>query len=308
MTLPAPTHQTISYLARRFAEVGIRPYARHGQNFLIDLNLQKLIVDSAGLTPDDVVLEVGTGTGALTALAAERAAAVVTVEIDERLYQLAREELLGMPNVVMVFRDALADKSHMAPEVIDAVSKALAAAEGRKLKLVANLPYSVATPVIANLLASPIVPAAMTVTIQKELGDRLMAAPGTKDYGALSIWVQSQCRVELVRSLPPSVFWPRPKVTSSVMQITLAPDLRGRITDLAFFHDFVRSLFTLRRKFLRGALVGSWKGRLDKAAIDRALASAELDPEGRAEQLDVPAVLRLSAAMQAEVAKVGEAE
>ena len=159
---------------------------------------------------------------------------------------------------------------------------------------------------IANLLASPIVPTAMTVTIQKELGDRMMAAPGSKDYGALSIWVQSQCRVELVRSLPPSVFWPRPKVTSSVMQITLDPELRGRINDLAFFHDFVRSLFTLRRKFLRGALVGSWKGKLDKAAIDRALASAELDPEGRAEQLDVPAVLRLSAAMQAEVAKAGE--
>ena len=93
---------------------------------------------------------------------------------------------------------------------------------------------------IANLLASPIVPRSMTVTIQKELADRITAQPGTKDYGALSVWVQSQCRVELVRVLPPSVFWPRPKVTSAIIHIEVDDAKRRRIADLAFFHDFVR--------------------------------------------------------------------
>ncbi len=190
--------------------------------------------------------------------------------------------------------DALRNKSHLNPEVIAAVEHQLAAVPDRRLKLVANLPYSVATPVMANLLSSSIVPHSMTVTVQKEVADRLAAPPATKDYGALSIWFQSQCHVEIVRTLPPSVFWPRPKVTSAIVHILVDPALRDRISDRAMFHDFVRSLFLHRRKFLRGVLVSALKGRLDKPAVDELLAAAEVNPECRAEQLDVPTILRLA--------------
>ncbi len=297
MSGPA-SHQSISYLGRRFAETGIRLNHRHGQNFLIDLNLLRLIAESAHLAPNDVVLEVGTGTGALTALAAKAAAAVVTVEIDRQLYQLAREELIEFSNITMLQLDALRSKSQFAPQVIETVQQHLAAAPGRRFKLVANLPYSVATPIIANLLASPIVPHSMTVTIQKELADRIAAAPATKDYGALAIWIQSQCRVELVRTLPPSVFWPRPKVTSAILHIELDPELRGRIPNLGFFHDFVRSLFLHRRKFLRSVLISALKGELDKPEVDAVLEETGLSPELRAEQLDVDTMLRLSEAVR----------
>jgi 16S rRNA (adenine1518-N6/adenine1519-N6)-dimethyltransferase len=286
--------QTISYLARRLAATGIRPTARHGQNFLIDQNLLRLIVERAELDNRDVVLEVGTGTGALTALVAPRVAAVVTVEISEALYQLAGEELMGLANVVMLRADALANKSRLNPAVVVAVGQQLAIDASRRLKLVANLPYNVATPVIANLLCSSIVPHSMTVTVQKEVADRIVARPGTKDYGALGVWVQSQCRVELVRTLPPSVFWPRPKVTSAIVHIALDEQLRGRIADLTFFHGFVRALFLHRRKFLRSVLAAALKGRLDKPAIDQILAQGRFEGECRAEQLDPETILRLA--------------
>src|SRR6187401_2360408 len=191
--------QTKSFLLARFREMGIRPATRHGQNFLIDLNLVELIIDSAELTSDDVVLEVGTGTGSLTAMMAERAAAVVTVEIDAHLFELASEQLYDLPNVTMLRLDALRNKNTIDDRVMDAVGEHLAAAPGRKLKLVANLPYNIATPVLSNLLLARHVPHSMTVTIQKELADRIIAPPSTKDYSALSVWIQSQCMGEIVR-------------------------------------------------------------------------------------------------------------
>ncbi|MGD9722483.1 MAG: 16S rRNA (adenine(1518)-N(6)/adenine(1519)-N(6))-dimethyltransferase RsmA [Pirellulales bacterium] len=298
MPTPTSSKQTISYLTRRLAEVGIEPLARHGQNFLIDLNLLRLLADSAQLEPHDVVLEVGTGTASLTTLMAPRVAAVVTVEIDSRFAQLAREELLGHTNVVLLEQDALAGKHRIDARVLDAVQAQLSADPQRRFKLAANLPYSVATPIIANLLTTDIVPQSMTVTVQKEVADRIAARPGTKDYSALSVWIQSQCQVELVRILPPGVFWPRPKVHSAIVRIVLDEARRRAIPDLAFFHDFARSIFMHRRKYLRGVLLAAWKERLSKPGIDRVLADSGLDPQCRADQLDVPALLRLSAAVQ----------
>jgi 16S rRNA (adenine1518-N6/adenine1519-N6)-dimethyltransferase len=244
-------HQTLSFLRRRFEEAGIRPRTRYGQNFLIDLNLQQLLLDTARLGPDDVMLEVGTGTGSLTALAAARAAAVVTVEIDRDLFRLAGEALHGLENVTMLQLDALRNKNRLNPALLDAVREHVAASPGRQLKLVANLPYNVATPVLSNLLATDDPPRTMTATIQKELADRIVARPSTKDYGALSIWMQSQCRVKIVRVMPPAAFWPRPKVTSAIVHVVLDDALRGRIPDRRYFHDFIRAMFFHRRKFLR---------------------------------------------------------
>src|SRR5919106_3525670 len=142
------TRQTKTFLIERFREMGIRPATRHGQNFLIDLNLQGLIVDAAELTDQDVVLEVGTGTGALTSLVAERAAAVVTVEIDRHLFELASELLIDHPNVTMLHTDALKNKNRFSPQLVEAVGQQLSAAPGRRLKVVANLPDNIATPVL----------------------------------------------------------------------------------------------------------------------------------------------------------------
>jgi 16S rRNA (adenine1518-N6/adenine1519-N6)-dimethyltransferase len=296
--------QTRSFLMRRFEEAGISPRTRHGQNFLIDLNLLRLLHRSAAIGPQDVVLEVGTGTGALTALLAADAAHVVTVELDPQLFQLASEELAGAGNVTMLRMDALRNKNNLNPSVLDAVKEHLAASPGRQFKLAANLPYSVATPIISNALACEIPPRTMTVTIQKELADRILAAPATKDYGSLSVWVQSQCRATLMRVMPPDVFWPRPKVSSAIVQIELDDALRGAIPDLEFFHRFVREIFFHRRKFLRGVAVAAFKNELSKPDVDEVLESQQLGPTARTEELSVERILALCEAFRRKLAAV----
>jgi 16S rRNA (adenine1518-N6/adenine1519-N6)-dimethyltransferase len=298
MSSGSSPRQTLSFLMRRFQEVGIRPHTKFGQNFLIDLNLLGVLLGSAAVTGDDVVLEIGTGTGSLTALLAQRAAAVVTVEIDRQMFQLASEELEPFENVVMLPIDALKSKNRLNPQIMAAVAEALSAAPGRRLKLVANLPFNIATPLIGNLLCEDHPPQTMTVTIQKEVAERVVAAPGTKDYGALSIWVQGQCRAEILRILPPAVFWPRPKVFSAFLQITLDEQLRRRIPDRAFFHEFLRAIFLHRRKSLRGQLLAAGKGRLDKSAVDAILVQQQLEGTMRAEQLAVDTMLHLCEAVR----------
>jgi 16S rRNA (adenine1518-N6/adenine1519-N6)-dimethyltransferase len=285
--------QTQSFLIQRFRQAGILPKTRHGQNFLIDLNLLDLLFESARVEPRDVVLEVGTGTGSLTAKLARAAAAVVSVELDPQMHQLASEELIDFDNVLLMRRDALKNKNRLNPDVLDAVQERLAAVPDARFKLVANLPYNIATPIISNLLACDTPPETMTVTIQKELADRIVARPSTKDYGALSVWVQSQCEAEIVRLMPPTAFWPRPKVTSAIIHVRLRRDWRERIGDLDFFHTFARSMFFHRRKFLRSVILSAYKGRLDKPNVDAIMAELSLNETTRAEQLDVPTMLRL---------------
>lgn len=292
-----PANQTVSFLMKRFAEAGIHIKGKHGQNFLVDLNLLHILVDAAKLTPDDVVLEIGTGTGSLTMHVAPQVAAVITVEIDPQMFQLASEELYELPNVTMLQLDALKNKSHFDDRVIEEVEKHLAISPQRQFKLVANLPYNVATPILTNLLASTIVPRSMTVTIQKELGDRIIAPPGTKDYGALSIWIQSQCHVHWVRTLPPNVFWPKPKVHSAILHIEVDESMRAAIPDRAFFHAFTRSMFFHRRKYLRSQLITA--SGLEKPTVDSILAEQGLAPELRAEQLTVQQMLSLCESVRA---------
>ena len=298
--------QTISYLRNRLHEVGLQPDKRHGQNFLIDLNLVELIASSAEITARDVVLEVGAGMGSLTGLMAPLAGHIVTVEIDENLAGIATEELDAFDNITLLQQDALRNKNNIDDGVIETVKQQLAAIENSKLKLVANLPYNIATPLISNLLHWDRTPDLMVVTIQKELADRIMAVPSTKDYSALSIWVQSVADVELVRELPPSVFWPPPKVNSAIIKITPKPEKRSRVADLAFFHTFVRSLFFHRRKFLRSVLNSAFKRELEKADVDAVLASSPFNAEMRAEQLTVEEIQELSELFRHKVAEKNE--
>jgi len=286
--------QTVSYLTRRFDEVGLYPNKKHGQNFLVDLNIVQLLARSAQITPDDVVLEVGTGTGGLTVLLAPSAAEVVTVEIDHHLHQLAQEELEHFSNVHMMLQDALKNKNRISQTVIDAVKQRLNAQPGRRFVVAANLPYNIATPLISNLLLTEIVPETMTVTIQKELADRMMARPRTKDYSALSIWIQALCDIELVRVLPPSVFWPRPKVDSAIIHIIHNPAKRARINDLRYFHELVRALFFHRRKFLRSVLISAFKNRLQKPHVDQVMQKMQMSAETRAEELPVETIIEMA--------------
>ena len=297
------SRQTISFLTRKFAEAGIRPNTRNGQNFLIDLNLVELLARSADVGPEDVILEIGTGTGSLTAMLARQAAAVVTVEIDALMHQLAAEALIDFDNIVMLQQDALKNKNHFHPVLLDAVRKQLDAQPDRRLKLAANLPFNIATPIVSNLLKTDFVPVSMTVTIQKELADRISARPRTKDYSGLSIWMQSQCDVQTLRVLPPSVFWPQPRVESAIIQIVPNAEKRSRIPDLEDFHSFVRSMFFHRRKFLRSELLSAFKGELDKPAVDEILRQQDLQPTCRSEELDVTAMLELFQAVRAVVPK-----
>ena len=288
------SRQTKSYLMARFREMGIAPATRHGQNFLIDLNLHDVIIKAADLSDRDVVLEIGTGTGALTELMAQRAGAVVTVEIDSHLFELASETLIDYPHVTMLQTDALRNKNNFNPAVLEAIGAQLAAAPGRRLKLVANLPYNIATPVLSNLLASEYTPHMMVATIQLELAQRIVAEPWSKDYSALSAWMQCQAAVEIVREMAPSVFWPEPKVQSAIVRITVDPERRAAVPDLRFFHQFTKAIFLHRRKFLRANMVAALKGSLEKPEVDEVLAEMELAPDARTEQLDVPTLLRLA--------------
>ena len=288
------SRQTISYLTRRFEEVGLSPNKKHGQNFLIDLNIVELLARSAQVTPEDVILEVGTGTGGLTALLAPQAGHIVTVEIDQYLFQIAREELESFENISMLKQDALKNKNRIAPNVIETIQEQMAKIPGSRFIVAANLPYNIATPLISNLMRTEIVPDTLTVTIQKELADRIVAKPRTKDYSSLSVWMQSLCDTEIVRVLAPSVFWPRPKVDSAIIHITHRPDKRARIQDIAFYHEFVRALFFHRRKFLRSVLVSAFKHRLEKPHIDQVMGEMKMGTETRAEELEVDSILEMA--------------
>ncbi|HIA62469.1 MAG TPA: ribosomal RNA small subunit methyltransferase A [Planctomycetaceae bacterium] len=281
------------------------PVSRYGQNFLTDLNLVRMIADSAELGPQDIALEIGTGTGSLTAMIAEKAGHVITVEIDKNLHQLAREELASFNNITFLQQDALRNKNNLSQELLDTIATAMSQIENAQLKLVANLPYNIATPIISNLLTyEDFVPTSMTATIQKELGDRIVARPATSDFGSLSLWIQAQCDAEIVRIMNPSVFWPRPKVHSAIVHIVTNPEKRARIKDLKNYQQFIRSVFIHRRKYLRSVLVTVFKNQLTRQDVDEVLESMGLKGEYRAEQLAVAVMIELCERLYERVAAV----
>jgi 16S rRNA (adenine1518-N6/adenine1519-N6)-dimethyltransferase len=295
----APIRQTQSYLRNLFAQRGITAARRLGQNFLIDLNVHDLIVKTAELKAGDVVLEIGSGTGALTTLLAACGAAVVAVDVDPAMARLTAESVAGLPNVRVLNLDALANKHTLSPEVLDQVRSALAGCAANRFKLVANLPYGVATPLVVNLLVHPeLRPALMVVTIQRELAERFCAAPASTPYGAVSVVVQALADVAIVRSLPPTVFWPRPKVDSAVVVIRPDDRKRAAVGDVAWFQDVVRRLFLHRRKNLRHVLAGMWRDRWTKGDVDAWLESHGHSGQLRAEALDIEEFVALAHALR----------
>jgi 16S rRNA A1518/A1519 N6-dimethyltransferase RsmA/KsgA/DIM1 with predicted DNA glycosylase/AP lyase activity len=168
--------------------------------------------------------------------------------------------------VELVEGDVLESKHRFAPAVLAAIEEACGLQPSGRFRLVANLPYCVATPIISNLLATPRPFDTATVTVQREMGERMTATAGSHAYNALSVWVGAQCRGEIVRVLPPSVFWPRPKVDSAIVRLDLEPAQRGCVADLGRFHAFVRDIFCHRRKLLRGVLLRIAGGKQTEAA------------------------------------------
>jgi 16S rRNA (adenine1518-N6/adenine1519-N6)-dimethyltransferase len=286
--------QTLSYLRTLCEDRGIRPKNKLGQNFLIDLNLLDLLLRTAELSRQDLAVEVGSGTGSLTARLAEQAGAVLSVEIDSAFHVLTQEAVEPHgERVRLLHMDVLKNKNEIRPEVLDAVTELRAKSGCTQIKLVANLPYAVAVPVISNFLLSGLLIERYVVTVQWEIAERLLARPGTKPYGALAVLVQSLTEVRLVRQLPPSVFWPRPEVSSAIVCIRPDAARRAHVGDPLRFRHFLRDLYVHRRKTLRGALAGSPHGRVDKAEVDRKLAELGIDGTLRAEALDPEQHLRL---------------
>jgi 16S rRNA (adenine1518-N6/adenine1519-N6)-dimethyltransferase len=291
--------QTVTYLRNLFASRGLAPQHRFGQNFLIDLNIHELIARTANLGPNDVVLEVGPGAGALTSIMAQSAGAVVAVEIDPAMAQLTCEAVEGFLNVRVLNVDALARKHQLNEDVFDNLRAGLAVSPGRRLKLVANLPFNIATPLISNLLVHPeLHPHSFVVTIQRELADRLLASPNTEPYGAISVLVQALGDPELVRVLSPKVFWPRPKVESAIIAFTEDSKKRQTIPDLPWFHSVIRRIFIHRRKNLRRVLHSAWRDHWSKDEVDALLANLGLTGQVRAESMNVEEWIALAEAMR----------
>ncbi len=263
---------------------GIQPRRPLGQNFLTDPNLLRAIARDAEIEPTDVVLEVGTGTGGLTAHLAEMAKHVVTVEIDPALAELARERLADFANVTLLERDVLAKKSQIAAEVTQTVRKKLEETGG-KLRVCANLPYAIANPVVLHLLELDWPLVLMTVMVQLEEAERFLARPGDPQFNSVSVLVAQLAEVRLLRKIPPAVFFPRPKIASAVVRLEPKP-VRG-VRDPLYvpLRAIARRLFNYRRKALGTAAKSAAKGLPALECLTEAFARAGIDPMRRAEHL-----------------------
>ncbi len=242
--------QTKRQIQELLSSAGVAPNRKLGQHFLVDLNLMRLLVASAQIHRNDVVLEIGTGTGSLTEALAGQAGQVVTVELDRALAGIAQARLAAARNVQVISADVLSGKGSIGPAVIEAVTQAQARCAGRVL-LVSNLPYDAASSVMIHLAKGPVTADAMSVTVQKEVAQRMTAPPGSRDYGTLSIVLGATGSVELLRVLKPGVFWPAPQVDSALVRYIRDECKSRRILDMDLFREVVGLFMGHRRKMLR---------------------------------------------------------
>ena len=218
---------------------------KYGQNFLVDPNVLERVMDAAGVSGEDCVLEIGPGIGTMTQLLAERAGKVVAVEIDRNLIPILEETLSPYSNVTVINEDILK---------LDVEEAIRVRGEGRPVKVVANLPYYITTPIIMSLLEGGAPLESITVMVQKEVAERMQAVPGTKDYGALSLAVQYYSRPEVVANVPPNCFIPRPNVGSAVIRLTRYGTPPVQAADPGKLFTVIRASFNQRRKTLANSL------------------------------------------------------
>lgn len=258
---------------------------KFGQNFLIDARVLEKIIDAAGITRDDLVLEIGPGIGTMTQYLAENARQVVAVEIDSNLIPILGETLKDYENVLLINDDILkVDIKKLAEEYN----------EGRPIKVVANLPYYITTPIIMGLFESGVPIDNITVMVQKEVADRMQVGPGTKDYGALSLAVQYYAKPYIVANVPPNCFIPRPNVGSAVIRLTRHQEPPVQVTDAKLMFRLIRASFNQRRKTLQNGLNNSPEIAYSKERIIAAIESLGLSPTIRGEALTLEQFAQLA--------------
>lgn len=258
-----------------------------GQNFLIDTNILRRIVDHANINAESGVIEIGPGIGALTEQLAKRAKKVVAFEIDQRLIPILSETLSSYSNISVIHQDVL--KANIL-EVIKDEFKDI-----EQLMVVANLPYYVTTPIIMKLLQERLPLTGIVVMLQKEVADRMAAAPGTKDYGSLSIAVQYYTTAETVMAVPRTVFTPQPNVDSAVIRLLKRDKPIVEVEDEDFFFEIVKMSFAQRRKTILNNLISGLKnGKEHKTKIESSLQHVGIDPKRRGETLTIEEFANLS--------------
>ena len=258
---------------------------KFGQNFLIDPNVLERIMDAAEITGEDCVLEIGPGIGTMTQYLCERARDVISVEIDKSLIPILEDTLAAYDNKTIINEDILkVDMNRLAEEYNG----------GKPMKVVANLPYYITTPIIMGLFENKVPLKSITIMVQKEVADRMQEEPGTKDYGALSLAVQYYARPEIVANVPPNCFIPRPNVGSAVIRLTRYEVPPVTVKDEKKMFELIRASFNQRRKTLVNGLGNARNLNLSKDRITKALEEMGLSPMVRGETLSLEQFARLS--------------
>ena len=258
---------------------------RFGQNFLIDTHVLEKIIASAEITKDDFVLEIGPGIGTMTQYLAEAAREVAAVEIDNTLIPILKDTLKEWDNVTVINDDILK---------VDIRKLALEKNKGCPIKVVANLPYYITTPIIMGLFENQVPIDSITIMVQKEVADRMQVGPGTKDYGALSLAVQYYARPEIVANVPPNCFMPRPKVGSAVIRLERYEKPPVQVKDENLMFRLIRASFNQRRKTLVNGLKNSQELSFDKETIEKAILACGLPLTIRGEALTLEQFAQLA--------------